>query len=73
MKKADFKVNGEFYVAPSYTFLINQGGEVATYNVGNVEEDVHGLGTPEDLEIFLNNAMLNSYHSSVCSALGIKP
>jgi NDP-sugar pyrophosphorylase family protein len=73
MKKADFKVNGEFYVAPSYTFLINQGGEVATYNVGNVEEDVHGLGTPEDLEIFLKNPSLNTYHRFVCSALGIKP
>lgn len=73
MKKANFKVNGEFYVAPSYTFLINQGGEVATYNVGNVEEDVHGLGTPEDLEIFLKNPALNTYHRFVSSALGINP
>jgi NDP-sugar pyrophosphorylase family protein len=73
MKQADFKVNGEFYVAPSYTFLINKGGEIATYNVGNVEEDVHGLGTPEDLEIFLKNSDINRYHLSVCSALGIKP
>jgi hypothetical protein len=73
MKQANFKVNGEFYVAPSYTFLINQGGEIATYNVGTVEEDVHGLGTPEDLEIFLKNSNISSYHLSVCSALGIKP
>lgn len=73
MKKAEFKVNGEFYVAPSYTFLINQGGEVATYNVGNVEEDVHGLGTPEDLEIFLKNPGLSTFHRFVCSELGIKP
>jgi NDP-sugar pyrophosphorylase family protein len=73
MKKADFKVNGEFYVAPSYTFLITKGGEVATYNVGNVEEDVHGLGTPEDLEIFLKNPGLSTFHQFVCSALGIKP
>jgi NDP-sugar pyrophosphorylase family protein len=73
MKKADFKVNGEFYVAPSYTFLINDGGDVATYNVGNVEEDVHGLGTPEDLAIFLQNSNLASYHEAVCSNLGINP
>lgn len=72
MKKADFKVNGEFYIAPSYTFLINQGGEVVTYNVGNVEEDVHGLGTPEDLEKFLSNINLKYYHASVCTTLGIK-
>jgi NDP-sugar pyrophosphorylase family protein len=71
MKKANFKVNGEYYVAPSYTFLIGQGGNIATYNVGNVEQEVHGLGTPEDLEIFLKNPNLSNYHHSVSSALGI--
>lgn len=73
MKKADFKVNGEFYVAPSYTFLINQGGRVATHNAGNVEQDVHGLGTPEDLEIFLQNSNLATYHRSVHHNLGMNP
>lgn len=73
MKKSDFKVNGEFYVAPSYTFLINLGGNVATYNVGNVEEDVHGLGTPEDLDIFLQNSDLPTYHQSVRTNLGMNP
>jgi len=71
MKESDFKVNGEFYVAPSYTFLINLGGKVATYNVGNVEEDVHGLGTPEDLKTFLKNSDLATYHQSVRTNLGM--
>ncbi|CAN2171072.1 GCD1 Nucleoside-diphosphate-sugar pyrophosphorylase involved in lipopolysaccharide biosynthesis/translation initiation factor 2B, gamma/epsilon subunits (eIF-2Bgamma/eIF-2Bepsilon) [Candidatus Nanopelagicaceae bacterium] len=70
MKEADFKVNGEFYVAPSYTFLINQGGRVATHNVGSVEMDVHGLGTPEDLNLFLRNPNLDKYFADVRKRLG---
>lgn len=71
MKKANFMVNGEFYVAPSYSFLINQGGDIATFNVGGIEEGVHGLGTPEDLKNFLNHPEVENYFDFVRSKLGI--
>lgn len=71
MKMAEFRVNGEFYVAPSYTFLAAAGGEISTTNIGDVETEVHGLGTPEDLEIFLSNPNLNIYLQSVRQRLGL--
>ena len=71
MKEDQFMVNGEFYVAPSYTYLINQGGKVSTFNAGDVEADVHGLGTPEDLELFLLNPMINDLISKVSLRLGV--
>lgn len=70
MKFERFKVNGEYYVAPSYTFLIAKGGVVSTHNVGRVETEVHGLGTPEDLELFLNNPDLKRYFNEVHDTLG---
>lgn len=48
------KVNGEFYVAPSYKLLIEQHLEIATHSIGLHGEGVHGLGTPSDLEHFLS-------------------
>jgi len=71
MKADGLKVNNEFYVAPSYTYLIKQGGKVSTFNVGDVEYDVHGLGTPEDLELFLNNPEISNYQNSVRGRLEI--
>ena len=50
--------NGEFYVAPTYNYLINDGVSVKAHNVGAVENSMYGLGTPEDLEIFIKNADL---------------
>ena len=73
MKAADLKVNGEFYVAPSYNYLIEEGADISTYNVGDVETGVHGLGTPEDLELFLNNPNIELYKKLVTDRLGIKP
>jgi NDP-sugar pyrophosphorylase family protein len=52
MIAADERVNGEFYVAPVYNVLIAEGATIGYDNVGAVDEDVHGLGTPEDLERF---------------------
>jgi len=48
------RTNNEFYVAPTYNYLIEQGFFVSAENIGKVEEKVFGLGTPEDLDIFLN-------------------
>ena len=46
------RVNGEFYVAPAYDELIAGGGSVGTWDVGT---GMHGIGTPEDLALFLAN------------------
>lgn len=46
----DIRVNGEFYVAPVYNEMIAAGKRIGYCDVG---EKMHGLGTPEDLEIFL--------------------
>lgn len=48
-------VNGEFYVAPAYNELIYSGHKIGVYNVGEVGDGMYGLGTPEDLSIFLKN------------------
>jgi hypothetical protein len=73
MKKDGLRVNGEFYVAPSYTYLLKNGGKISTYSAGDVETDVHGLGTPEDLKLFLLNSNVNDFQAIVKSNLGIKP
>jgi hypothetical protein len=73
MKKDGFRVNNEFYVAPSYTYLLKQGGKISTYNVGDVEIDVHGLGTPEDLKLFLLNSDIDEFQEIVSRNLGNRP
>lgn len=47
------RVNGEFYVAPTYNQLIAEGASVGFENIGSVEDGMYGLGTPADLEAFL--------------------
>lgn len=49
--------NGEFYVAPTYDYLINDGATIAIADVGPVSEVMFGLGIPEDLNSFLNNEL----------------
>lgn len=49
----NLRVNGEFYVAPVYNELISQGHVVGFYNVGSVGNGMYGLGTPDDLNAFL--------------------
>lgn len=48
----DNLVNGEKYVAPLYNYLIKIGGEVYISNIEN--QKVHVLGTPRELEMFIN-------------------
>ena len=48
------RVNGEFYVAPAYNELIAAGRRIATFNVGSEANGMYGLGTPEDLKLFLS-------------------
>jgi NDP-sugar pyrophosphorylase family protein len=66
------RTNGEFYVAPSYNYLIGSGIKVETEHVGNLEDNVHGLGTVEDLLTFLSNTDLDIYLGQVKKALGLK-
>jgi dTDP-glucose pyrophosphorylase len=51
----NLRTNNEFYVAPTYNFMIDQGLNVETIMVGDHGIAVHGLGTPADLNAFLRN------------------
>jgi NDP-sugar pyrophosphorylase family protein len=50
----DIRTNNEFYVAPTYNFMLEQQKIVETYLVGDHGTAVHGLGTPKDLIAFLD-------------------
>ena len=52
MFEANDRTNSEFYVAPSYNYLLKDGYFVSAFNIGPHGEYVHGLGTPEDLDNF---------------------
>lgn len=54
----DLRVNNEFYVAPVYNQLIEQGQRIGIFNIGTEFDDMHGLGTPADLQHFLNSPVL---------------
>ena len=47
----DIRTNNEFYVCPAYNEFIETGGKVRLKNI----ERMWGLGTPEDLQNFLQN------------------
>ena len=53
MFDSDDRCNGEFYVAPIYNYLIKDNLPVGFTNIGKEYDGLHGLGTPEDLKIFL--------------------
>lgn len=50
MINKNIRTNNEFYLAPSYNELIEVGGKVYSYPVA----EMIGLGTPVDLEKYLN-------------------
>lgn len=52
MIEKNIRVNNEFYVAPVYNEMIEAGRKIVFRDVG---EKMLGLGTPEDLELFLRN------------------
>jgi dTDP-glucose pyrophosphorylase len=55
MVAAKDRVNGEFYLAPTYNYMIEEGQKISYLNVGEINLDVHGLGTPEDFAKFESN------------------
>jgi NDP-sugar pyrophosphorylase family protein len=52
----NIRTNNEFYVAPTYNYLLAQGLRVETLLVGDHGKEVHGLGLPSDLASFLKNS-----------------
>ncbi len=52
MIAANLRVNNEFYVAPTYNQLIAEGAKIITMKTGREGAGMHGVGTPEDLELF---------------------
>jgi HAD superfamily hydrolase (TIGR01509 family) len=53
MINCNFRVNGEFYTAPVYDFAIKDSKKIYPYFISI--EDMWGVGTPEDLEIYLKH------------------
>jgi dTDP-glucose pyrophosphorylase len=45
------KVNGEYYIAPTYNFLIEQKKKIGIFEID--PKLMHGLGTPDDLNAYL--------------------
>ncbi len=51
MIRQEIRTNGEFYVCPVYNELISRGLDIRLYPIDPAL--MHGLGTPEDLELFI--------------------
>ncbi|MBT0727909.1 NTP transferase domain-containing protein [Rosenbergiella australiborealis] len=50
--------NGEYYVAPTYNYLIQERKSVIDfYNIGEEYKGMYGLGIPTDLSKFLKNSI----------------
>ena len=50
------RVNNEFYVCPVYNYAIKNDNRIGVYNIDY--EFMHGLGTPEDLKLYLNKSKI---------------
>ncbi len=55
MIRLDRRTRDEFYVCPVYNELIALGGKVRTYRIA--PDAMHGMGTPEDLQAFLQHRL----------------
>jgi len=53
MNQNDRAPNGEFYIAPTYNYMIKYGHSVGIYHIPN--EQHHAVGDPEDLEKYLKH------------------
>lgn len=63
-------VNGEKYVAPLYDYLLTKGGEIYISDIDPAK--VHVLGTPEELQVFLEEKskyFRAGRSQSICSIL----
>jgi dTDP-glucose pyrophosphorylase len=53
MIQDDFRINGEFYIAPTYQYAIEDGMHV----VGYLVDEFHDLGTPEGLKKYISSVL----------------
>lgn len=51
MKNNDRAPNGEFYVGPTYNYMIYDGFDIGIHHIAN--EQHHAIGTPEDLQKYI--------------------
>lgn len=56
--ESDIRVNGEFYISPCYNNLVQEGKKIGIYNIGAEYDGMYGLGTPYDLNYFLNHEIV---------------
>jgi dTDP-glucose pyrophosphorylase len=54
IQKDDRAPNGEFYVGPTYNYLIADGKRIGIYHIPNQMH--HSVGTPDDLNKYLKHA-----------------
>lgn len=50
----NIRVNNEFYICPVYNYLIKDNKKIGIYPIGKEYDGMYGLGTPNDLDIFLS-------------------
>ena len=55
---ANDRVNGEFYTCPTYNYCIASGQRIGIYNIN--ANNMHGLGTPDDLNSFIKSGLCPS-------------
>lgn len=51
----NLRVNNEFYVAPVYNELIEEGARIGIYDIGQEFMGMYGLGTPKDFQQFADH------------------
>jgi len=68
----NIRTNNEFYVAPTYNYLIRGNHRVASVLIGHHGVAVHGLGTPSDLSDFLSNPNAILASGVIRSRLGLE-
>jgi len=57
MIEVDDRVNGEFYTCPTYNYMIDKNLRIGVYELP--ESSMHGIGTPNDLNNYLNSYFSN--------------
>ncbi len=62
MVENEIKSKGEFYVAPSYNLMIEDGYKIGYSIIGDDDSVMYGTGTPDDLEIFLSKLEVLKYY-----------
>jgi NDP-sugar pyrophosphorylase family protein len=59
MIRKDIRSNGEFYVAPVYTYMADKGMHIGVFNIGEDGKGMYGLGIPSDLNNFLSSDVVD--------------